>query len=234
MLNQLKNLLIPLCRRQSWETLTRYLGINAHRRNKKINDINSLCWFLNTRASYVSQSTLYGYLRTRAGTRYPELFKNPDIVISINIAKWHIWLACLADLSLFMGQLIYQSGQVSEQALRHIMKTTSEQILDATGAPQEAGSAFVSAQQAVRKLIQTHDWTLVQDGDSLFSRSADALVYWSPIADELKDRDTQIVTNSIRFCWIDIRRQAHRLLMVDDLIKSSALCDKSGNESNTH
>ena len=34
--------------------------------------------FIDRRAAYVSQVTLYTYVKARAGTRYPELFTNTD------------------------------------------------------------------------------------------------------------------------------------------------------------
>ena len=63
-----------------------YVGIGKHKKTEIIKDRDSLAIFLNTRASHVAQTSLYGYLRTRAGTRFPEMFENPDILKSINIA----------------------------------------------------------------------------------------------------------------------------------------------------
>ena len=55
-----------------------YVGIGKNKINETIADRDSLAAFLGTRASHVAQTSLYGYLRTRAGTRFPELFENPD------------------------------------------------------------------------------------------------------------------------------------------------------------
>jgi hypothetical protein len=91
-----------------WRTLREYLGTVGQGRTQGIVDRESLRQFLESRASHVAQISLYGYLRTRAGARYPELFANEDFLKSINIAKWYIWLACLSDLSIFAGGLITQ------------------------------------------------------------------------------------------------------------------------------
>ena len=79
----------------------RYFGKAVRRRRTSITAPEALQAFLQTRASFVAQMSLYGYLRTRAGTRYPELFDSDVFVESINIAKWQVWLACLSDLSIF-------------------------------------------------------------------------------------------------------------------------------------
>jgi hypothetical protein len=63
----------------------------------------ALARFLDTRASFIAQTSLYGYLRTRAGMRYPELFDDDPFVEGINIAKWHVWLDCLSDLAVYAG-----------------------------------------------------------------------------------------------------------------------------------
>ena len=42
-------------------------------------------------AAYVSQTTLYGYVRTRAGTSWPKLFNNETYLISLRTARWHIY-----------------------------------------------------------------------------------------------------------------------------------------------
>ena len=64
--------------------------------------------------------------------------------------------------------------------------------------------------------------TLERDDDSIFSQSPEALYYWSPIADELKIRDEEIVRNSVRFRWIEVRRSARQLLNIGSILQSEA------------
>jgi hypothetical protein len=70
--------------------------------------------------------------------------------------------------------------------------------------------------------VQTFDWTQQRDDEALFSQSPQALFYWSPIADELKQRDETIVKNSIRFRWIEVRRSTRQSLDFDALARSEA------------
>ncbi|MCP4387675.1 MAG: esterase, partial [Gammaproteobacteria bacterium] len=85
-------------------------------------------------------------------------------------------------------------------------------VLDETGDPDEAGQDFAAARDKVVQRIATCDWKLERDDDTVFSQSPEALFYWSPIADELKQRDEMIVKNSIRFRWIEVRRSLRKLL----------------------
>ena len=219
-LETVKNLVNPLFTRSYWQMLGDYVGIGKHRKAELVTDRDSLATFLNTRASHVAQTSLYGYLRTRAGTRFPEMFENPDILTSINIAKWHIWLACLSDLTVFTGHHLYQSGEIDESDLKELMQAALEQVLDEIGAPEEAGEDFAPATEKVVQRIVTCDWKVEHDDDTVFSQSPEALFYWAPIADELKELDESIVKNSIRYRWIETRRSLRKLLDCKTLVET--------------
>jgi len=197
-----------------------YVGVGKQKKTDIIKDQDSLATFLNTRASHVAQTSLYGYLRTRAGTRFPAMFENPDILMSINIAKWHIWLACLSDLTLFTGHHLYQSGEIDESALGELISAALKQVLEEVGMPEEAGSDFASAREKVIRRIDNCDWNMDRDDDTMFSQSPEALYYWAPIADELKELDESIVKNSIRYRWIEIRRSLRKLLDCKTLVET--------------
>lgn len=202
----------PLFTRSYWQMMADYVGIGNQKKSEVIIDSASLASFLGTRASHVAQTSLYGYMRTRAGTRYPALFENPDILKSINISKWQIWLACVSDLAIFMGQCLYHSGQLEQDRIAELVASALNQVLEETGEPEEAGKDFAGSRDKIIQRVNTHDWSLQQDDDTVFSASPEALYYWSPIADELKQRDETIVRNSVRFRWIEIRRSARKLL----------------------
>jgi len=213
--------------------LGRYMGFGRQKSNKRISSPEALAQFINSRASHVTQTSLYGYLKTRAGTRFPELFKNPDILTSINIAKWHIWLACVSDLCIFMGLLIHQSGRIKSSEINQLMSSMLDRILQETEISHEAGSDFETAREKVQQRISANDWTLDRDDDAIFSQSPEALYYWSPIADELKQRDEEIVRNSVRFRWIEVRRSARALIDIDSLA-STGLETQVGSNSFDH
>jgi hypothetical protein len=192
------------------------------RRRSTIADLPHLGEFLNSRASFVAQTSLYGYLRTRAGMRYPVLFDDDGFSRSVNIAKWHVWLACLSDLSVFAGGLIAQRTAAPREQIGALMRATLEGILDATGVPAEAGGEFSDHAQRVRARLSLCDWSAVPDDATAFTESPAALVYWAPIADELKQHDMQIVRNSIRFLWQDVRRALRRDLDAAAIAASAA------------
>lgn len=185
-------------------TLKSYFGL-SRRSTEPVHDRAALQRFLETRASFVAQTSLYGYLRTRAGTRYPELFDDDDFVVSINIAKWQIWLDCLGDVACFAGGVLVRAGYQPEQ-VGALLQELVGRILDDTGVPHDCGDEFSAHAQRVRERMATCDWTQMTDDEGPFSASPDSLVTWAPVVQEFKDLDAEIVQNSVRFRWQEIRR----------------------------
>ena len=144
------------------------------------------------------------------------------------MAKGHIWVACVSDLCVFTGLLVHQSKQIPPVEVKNLMSSTLDRILQQTEIPQEAGDDIVSATEKAQQRINSYDWTQHHDDDSIFSQSPEALYYWSPIADELKTRDEEIVRNSVRFRWIEVRRSARRLLDIDAILVSEPETQQAG------
>jgi len=204
--------------RALWALLREYFTVKPWQRHTPVDSQARLEEFLNTRASYVAQVSLYGYLRTRAGMRYPELFDDDPFVVSINIAKWQIWLACLSDLAIYAGGLLMQHPQADSDRVTTLIKNAVDTILNTTGVPTDAGSEFTQTAEHIRQRVATCDWATVTDDEAPFSESPDALVKWSPIVDDLKQLDEEIVRNSIRFRWQKVRRDLRSLLQSATLL----------------
>ena len=68
---------------------------------KKIKNLDELEYFIQSKSAWVSQVTLYSYLKTRMGTRYVLHFDNDVFMASLDIAKWNIYSVALQDLTFF-------------------------------------------------------------------------------------------------------------------------------------
>jgi hypothetical protein len=198
-----------------------YFGSRGRRRNEPVNDRAGLKRFLETRASYVAQTSLYSYLRTRAGVLYPQLFVDDAFIRLVNIAKWHVWLACLSDLSIYAGGLLVQRSRVPPSEVGAFMKELVETILHDTGTPAEAGEDFSAHAARVPARLASCDWGGVSDDETSFSESPAALVRWAPIVENLKELDEEIVKNSVRFRWQEIRRDLRRNLDAGAVLRSA-------------
>lgn len=202
-----------------WTALKEYLGGSSRR--STIANADALSAFLETRASHVAQTSLFGYLRTRAGSTYPELFSNDAFMISVNIAKWQVWLACLSDLAIFAGGLLHQRSAARDGEVGGLIHAAAADVLKRTGEPAEAGEQFATNAAALLTRIETTDWSTIGDDESAFSASPSALVQWAPIIESLKELDSEIVQNSVRFRWQEVRRDLRQDLDASAVMASA-------------
>lgn len=186
--------------------------MRGRRPPEPVADPMALRRFLFTRSNFVAQMTLFGYLRTRAGVRFPELFENDAFAASVNIAKWQLWLDCLSDLAVYAGGLIRRRSKAPEAAVGELMQRLVEEILAEAGTPAEAGPEFADHANRVRARLALCSWQAQEDGEGPFTESPAGLVHWAPIVDELKALDAEIVRNSVRFRWQEIRQQLRQTL----------------------
>ena len=190
-----------------WRSLSARFGTLLGRRTAIIAGTDDLENFIDMRSAHVAQTALYGYLRTRAGARFPELFANDQFVGSINIAKWQVWLACVSDLAVYSGILLRRQGSAPAPVVARLMQEIIERILIKTGIPVDAGSDFVTGAERVRSRILLCEWDVTGNDEAAFVQSPAALVQWAPVTEDLKALDEEIVRNSVRFRWHEVRRE---------------------------
>lgn len=186
--------------------------LTVRRDSGPIDTVESLCRFVSTRAAFVAQKTLYGYLKTRMGTRYPRMFEDDVLIASIDVAKMHVYAACLSDLAIFAASRSVQDVPAHDfphdsGICRALALHCFERGL-ADNAEQAGGVHAFSAAEAVaafNRRLAPWDWAGGPKGRHIFTESPAALVHWAPIAPELKKLDREIVENSIKFTWRDVR-----------------------------
>lgn len=177
--------------------------------------LSDLVAYAETRSKFVCQTTLYGYIKTRVGTRYGSMMEDDVFANSVNIAKWEIYLACLCDMSAYVAARASRNQSAAQSEIRdlaiHLVDTatTNEEI------PVERPQGFDDIRSAFAARAQATNWTDDMIGEAAFQGSLSALVDWAPIADELKINDVDIVKNSMRFKWKKVRDQFETLLDAD-------------------
>ena len=76
--------------------------------------------FIQERAAHVTQTTLYGYLKTRIGTRYQLMLDDEKYSESVNIAKWNIYMAALSDLTLYVFSYLMDQKKLKQNDAEEI------------------------------------------------------------------------------------------------------------------
>jgi hypothetical protein len=196
---------------ESWKTVARTLSFR--RDNGPIAEMADIERFVATRAAFVAQKTLYGYLKTRIGTRYPRVFDDPPFVHSINIAKYHVFAACLSDLAIYAVAKALCSQEVTDESRRDQAMRCFRRGLDDNSDDVPIEFRFDQAMSTFADRLKATDWASDALHPANFRESPAALLKWAPIADHLKNDDAEIVRNSIKFAWRDIREQFQRRLV---------------------
>ena len=83
--------------------------------NSPLQTAEALAQFVRTRASYVAQTSLYGYLKARMGTSYRLYFEDERFSVSIRIAAVKLFLSCVADLTVFAVAQAGRGGAFSAE-----------------------------------------------------------------------------------------------------------------------
>lgn len=180
--------------------------------------VDELVRYVDTRSKFVAQTTLFGYIKTRAGTRYISLYEDETFTRSANIAKWEIWLACLCDLATYsvagIGRRVSARPDELEALAVHIVET----VTAAEEIPVERPQGFGDIPEAYARRAHATRWHRIEPGEGPLAGSLDALIEWAPIADELKILDKEIVRNSMRFKWKKVRDQFEKIIDADAVL----------------
>lgn len=203
--------IIERVRSQTNRFLT-WLGI---RQKPPIEGFATLAGFIHGNAAFVSQVTLYTYIKTRAGTQYPKLFENETYLTSLRMARWHIYGASVADLALFAVARLFRDGAVSKAGAAVLAEALMRDILLAVDQQDIAADAFHAMLEEGCRRAAFGQWGHWAEAGNAFTPSADALMRWAPIADELKALDEEILRNSIHLRWIGVRRELIERLAPD-------------------
>ena len=170
---------------------------------KKIRNLNDLEDFIQTKSAWVSQVTLYNYLKTRMGTRYVLHFENDEFMKSVNQAKWNIYSVALQDLSFFVFSYLKVNSNFQEMnKAREIFVN----ILDDETNNNMPLKIIEEAKKNFDGRAQTIQWNAYYN-DLPFNPSALSLYEWAPIADELKTLDRKIILNSVILKWDIIKKE---------------------------
>jgi hypothetical protein len=177
---------------------------------KKIKNIEDLKLFIQKKSAWVSQVTLYNYLKTRMGTKWVLHFDDEKFLSSINKAKWNIYSVALQDLTFYSLSYLnvfynYQETSKAKEIYEEILNKELE-----NGMPEEVIS---SAKEKFGERLQKIDWKIYYKSWP-FNESALTLYEWAPIAEELKTLDRKIVLNSMILKWDNIKEEFKKLISI--------------------
>ena len=175
---------------------------------KKIKNLDELEHFIQTKSAWVTQVTLYSYLKTRMGTRYVLHFDNDEFMSSVNLAKWNIYSVALQDLSFFTFSYLKVNFNFID--IYHAKEIFCK-ILDDETSNKMPLDIIEDAKKNFDERLKNMNWEVYYK-DLPFNSSALSLYKWAPIAEDLKILDRKIVLNSMILKWDIVKQEFEKLI----------------------
>ena len=173
--------------------------------NSPIDTVEHLYRFARTRASFVAQTALFGYLKARMGTQFREYFTDDVFSQAIQDSSVNVFVSCLSDLTVHVVAVVAESAPMqhleAEIMARECFDLGMREVLveiDQAKIPADASERF---EQRLRET----DWTAVAAGDAAFSLSPVDLSRHAPVIEDFKKLDRTIVATSIGNNWREVR-----------------------------
>ena len=163
---------------------------------RKINSLKDLESFIQERSAHVTQTTLYGYIKTRVGSRYAMMFEDEVFSKSINIAKWNIYVSALADCTFYVFSYLIDKKNLKQNDTIKVYYSILKNEIQNGLSQKIVDQAKIDFNKREKKI----NWNNFHS-DNPFYISGLALYKWSPIAENLKTLDKEIVLNSIKLKW---------------------------------
>lgn len=185
----------------------------------RLDSIDRLTEFVSSRAAFVSQKKLYGYLKERIGTRWPSMFEDEVFRTSIATASMQVFAASLSDLTIHAVAHSLAGSAEPDQIKAELARKLFTRALQEN---QSQATQDVEVEQLIADFdlrLDGTDWDFGALLPENFTRSPAALLRWSPIAERFKKFDAEIVENSLKFAWVDVREQFSRRLDADAIAR---------------
>lgn len=166
--------------------------------------------FVRTRAAYIAQESLYGYLKTRMGTKFPQYFQDAEFSRSIRSASLKLYISCLSDLTVFAVAVISHEAEIGRDESIALARDCFGAALKEGFEAADNEPVPVNARAEFDARLDRVLWANAARGENAFMGSAGDAIAYAPVIDEFKRLDGTIVSNSIRFRWRDVREQFRR------------------------
>ncbi len=191
-------------------------GLRFWRRSSPLDQWQDCQLFVEEQAAHIAQTTLFGYLRTRAGLNHFALFNDPAFLELFRPARGQIYLFCVADL------LIYMASRLAPHVSDSAINATLLNAYDAASAHVMQDGIALDRLSEIRERFmdrcQQAQWRLADEDRNQVAESPRALIDLAPVIDSLKEFDEEIVMNSMRFKWRSIRAQFVARAQIDQIV----------------
>jgi hypothetical protein len=187
------------------------------RRPPPIADRAALGDFLDSRAAFLSQKSIFDYVRGRAGPYFTLIMKEKPFLDLLEIARWKNYpygLSIIAEM--IHGVLLPETR--NRLALVAVLRETALQAFDRYPVPEALGAEFWGEARKALALrcdqIALHPPKPVMDIPIPFAQ-----VYFDnmPIHERLREQDFELIRNQLRVNLLSMHRDFTRHANLDAL-----------------
>ena len=191
--------------------------LSPRRRRARIARLDDFVEFIQQRSAYMAQSTLFGYLKTRMGIGFQHFFQDERFAAEIADARRRVFVACLGDLTIFAVALVGAEGRLDDAACARAAERCFGLALDGA---LDAGDRLKAAEAPVdfSRRARGVDWSAAHIGEAAFGTSPRVLSEAAPVSDRFRRADREIVMNSMRFHWREVRDELRRAMDAEAVV----------------
>ncbi len=170
-----------------------------------IESVENLHLFARTRASFVAQTSLFGYLKARMGTQFREYFTDDIFAQAIQESSVKVFVSCLSDLTVYVVANVADSGRLTRTEAEAMARQCFD--LGMRGGLVDIDRKMVpaDARERFEQRLRETDWSAATAGDVAFALSPGDLTRFAPVIDDFKKLDRKIVATSIGNKWREVR-----------------------------
>jgi hypothetical protein len=162
-------------------------------------------------AAFLSQGSVYSYLRARTLLAAPKLFDNDDFVFALEICKWEGFASAAQDLILILeGDL--RGHDLGERArLPATLVTLYQAALALEPVPaHRAASGWDDLVAAFRQRVEQAVDNPPRNVEEICAGTARILMAHAPVEEPIRVSDLPMVENNVAFRFVDYKRRMRR------------------------
>lgn len=173
--------------------------------NTPIESVEDLYLFARTRASFVAQTSLFGYLKARMGTQFREYFTDDVFSQAIQDSSVKVFVSCLSDLTVHVIAVVAESAPMQHLEAEIMARECFDLGMREGLVDIDPAKIPADAHDRFEQRLRETDWPAVAAGDAAFSLSPVDLSRHAPVIEDFKKLDRKIVATSIGNKWREVR-----------------------------
>jgi hypothetical protein len=162
-------------------------------------------------AAFLSQGSVYSYLRARTLLAGPKLFDNDDFVFALDICKWEGFASAAQDLILILeGDLrsydLGDKARLPDTLVALYEATLALEPIPSHRAEEGWGDLVAAFRQRVEQAVDNPP----RNADEICTGTARVLMKHAPVEDPIRELDLPMVQNNVAFRFVDYKRRMRR------------------------